>query len=111
MSGPMMTQTVPLTRGEDGVFRVTGSRVTFDSIAHLFNGGATAEQIQEDFPSLALTDIYSVLAYYLQHRSEADDYLRGQAGAAAEVRREVEGKLDSRSLRERLRQRRAHVAT
>ncbi len=106
-----MTQTVPLTRGEDGVFRVTGSRVTLDSIAHLFNEGATAEQIQEDFPSLGLTDIYSVLAYYLQHRSEADDYLRAQTGAAAEVRREVEGKLDDRGLRERLRQRRAHAVS
>lgn len=54
------TQAVPLTQVKDGVFRITGSRVTLDSIMHQFRSGATAEQIQEDFPSLGLGDIYTV---------------------------------------------------
>jgi len=111
MTALSMTQTIPLTRGEDGVFRITGSRVTLDSIVHLFKNGATAEQIQEDFPSLTLPDIYAVIAYYLQHAGEVDDYLRGQARAATELRREVEGKLETQGLRERLRQRRAQATT
>jgi uncharacterized protein (DUF433 family) len=111
MTGLNMTQTIPLSRGEDGVFRITGSRVTLDSIVHVFKNGATAEQIQEDFPSLTLPDIYAVITYYLQHPREVDDYLRGQARAAAELRSEVEGKLETQSLRERLRQRRAQAIT
>jgi uncharacterized protein (DUF433 family) len=111
MSGPSLTQTIPLSQGQDGVLRITGSRVTLDSIVHLFRNGATAEQIQEDFPSLTLPDIYAVIAYYLQHRAEVEDYLRGQVRAATELRSEVEGKLETRSLRERLRQRRAQPTT
>jgi uncharacterized protein (DUF433 family) len=104
------TQTVPLTHGADGVWRVAGSRVTLDSIVHQFKGGATAEQIQEDFPSLTLSDIYSVIAYFLQHPRAVEDYLSEQAQAAKEVRREVEQSLETAELRQRLRQRRAQAA-
>jgi uncharacterized protein (DUF433 family) len=105
-----MAQAIPLARGEDGVFRVIGTRVTLDSIVHQFKAGATPEQIQEDFPSVALSDIYSVVAYYLQHARAVEDYLSGQAQAANEIRREVESRVDTRGLRERLSQRRARAA-
>jgi uncharacterized protein (DUF433 family) len=105
-----LTQAIPLMRGDEGVFHVTGSRVTLDSIVHQFKSGATAEQIQEDFPSVTLIDIYSVIAYYLQHLRAVEDYLTDQAHATGDVRREVESGLDSRGLRERLRQRRAQAA-
>ena|SRR5437667_2946222 len=101
------TQSVPLTLGEDGTIRITGSRVTLDSVVHQFKNGATAEQIQEDFPSLHLRDIYGVIAYYLQHTEELEDYLRSQQRAAAQTRREIESRQDTSGLRERLRRRRA----
>ena len=104
-----MAQAVPLTQGEGGVFRITGTRVTLDSIVREFKDGATPEQIQEDFPSVTLSDIYSVIAYYLQHSRAVEDYLGAQAQAAKEVRREVESRVDTRRLRERLRQRRAQA--
>jgi uncharacterized protein (DUF433 family) len=53
-----MAQAVPLARGEGGVFHITGTRVTLDSIVREFKDGATPEQIQEDFPSVTLSDIY-----------------------------------------------------
>jgi uncharacterized protein (DUF433 family) len=104
-----MAQAVPLTGGEGGVFRITGTRVTLDSIVREFKNGATPEQIQEDFPSVTLSDIYSVIAYYLQHSRTVEDYLSAQAQAAKEVRREVESRVDTRGLRERLRLRRAQA--
>jgi uncharacterized protein (DUF433 family) len=110
MSKLNMTQTTPLALGEDGVYRVAGSRVTLDSLVHQFKNGATAEQIQEDFPSLELRDIYSIIAYYLQHPNEVADYLREQARAAKELRNELESSFETRDLRERLRQRRAQAA-
>ena len=100
-----MAHAVPLTRGEGGVFRITGTRVTLDSIVREFKDGATPEQIQEDYPSVTLSDIYSVVAYYLQHSRAVEDYVNAQAQAAREVRREVESRVDTRGLRERLRQR------
>jgi uncharacterized protein (DUF433 family) len=105
-----LTQHVPLTEDSDGVFRLTGSRVTLDSIVHQFKSGATGEQSQEDFPSLALSDIYAVIAYYLQHPSEVDDYLRGQTDLAKEVKEQIENSSPTRELRERLRLRRARAA-
>jgi uncharacterized protein (DUF433 family) len=101
------TQAVPLTLGDDGTIRITGSRVTLDSVVHQFQQGATAEQIQEDFPSLTLRDIYGVIAYYLQHTPAVEDYLRTQAQAATQTRREIEAGPETGELRERLRQRRA----
>src|SRR2546421_9705797 len=100
------SQAVPLTLGKDGTIRLTGSRVTLDSLIHEFKRGATAEQIQEDFPSLSLGDIYSAIAYYLQNSESVDQYLRAQERAVGEVRREIEGRQDSNGLRERLRERR-----
>src|ERR1017187_2142705 len=104
-----LAQAVPLMRGEGGVFRITGTRVTLDSIVREFKDGATPEQIQEDFPSVTLSDIYSVIAYFLQHSRPVEDYLRAQVQAVREVRREVESRIDTRELRERLKQRRAHA--
>jgi uncharacterized protein (DUF433 family) len=104
-----MAHAVPLTRGEGGVFRITGTRVTLDSIVREFKDGATPEQIQEDYPSVTLSDIYSVVAYYLQHSRAVEDYVNAQAQAAREVRREVESRVDTRGLRERLRQRRTQA--
>ncbi|MGH9941627.1 MAG: DUF433 domain-containing protein [Pyrinomonadaceae bacterium] len=69
------TQSVPLTVWEDGSIRLAGSRVTLDSIVHQFSLGATAEQIADSFPPLALADIYAVIAYYLTHQSEVEEYL------------------------------------
>lgn len=110
MSELPTTQPVPLTRGADGVWRVAGSRVTLDSIVHQFKGGATAEQMQEDFPSLTLSDIYAVIAYFLQHPRAVEEYLNESAQAAKEVRREVETGLETKDLRERLSRRRAQAA-
>ena len=100
------TQAVPLSLGEDGTIRISGSRVTLDSVVHQFKNGATAEQIQDDFPSLPLRDIYGALAYYLQHTQAVEDYLRQQEHAAPQTRIQIESNQNTRALRERLRRRR-----
>jgi len=91
------------------VVRVTGSRVTLDSVVRQFKSGASTEQIQEDFPSLTLGDIYSVIAFYLQHPNAVEEYLLEQARAARDVRQEVERLCEPKDLRERLKQRRARA--
>jgi uncharacterized protein (DUF433 family) len=85
---------------------VTGSRVTLDSIIDEFNRGATAEHIQEDFPSLTLSEIYSSIAYYLEHRQPVEDYLAEQALAGERARRRADAQPPLADLRERIRARR-----
>ena len=56
--------------------RVGGTRVRLDTIIHAFNEGATAEEILQQYPALALSDIYATISCYLQHRTSVDAYLQ-----------------------------------
>ena len=100
-----LTQTAPLTFGDDGTIRITGSRVTLDSIVHAFQHGATAEQIQDSFPSLTLREIYGAIAYYLEHQEQVEAYLQTQMQAAEETRRAIESRQNNTVLREKIRAR------
>jgi len=95
-------ETAPLTTGQDGVVRIGKSRVTLDTIVYAFNEGANAEQILERYPTLKLADIYSVIGYYLRHRTEVDTYLKDREAFRAEVRRENESRFPTTGLREKL---------
>ena len=95
-------ETAPLTTGQDGAVRIGKSRITLDTIVYAFNEGANAEQILERYPSLQLADIYSVIGYYLRHRSEVDTYLKEREAFRGEVRRENESRFPTVGLREKL---------
>ena len=84
------TQAVPLTRTKDGAIRITGSRVSLDSLVHHFKLGSTAEQIAQKFPSLALSDVHAVIAYYLTHRDAVEEYLQQQEAEGDAVRHKIE---------------------
>jgi uncharacterized protein (DUF433 family) len=104
-------QTVPLTTWEDGSIRVTGSRVPLDAIVHEFKLGATAEQILHSFPSLTLREIYGSIFYYLNNTEQVEEYLRGREQRADDVRRDSEGRQETKLLRQRLLARRDQMAT
>lgn len=103
------TQKVPLIQEKDGTVHVTGSRVTLDTLVGVFRKGATAEQIQDSFPSLSLQEIYAVIAYYLEHQSEVDSYLKLRREEAALTRKEIESHQDTDDFRERIRARRTEL--
>ncbi len=96
------TEPVPLKTDAHGVARVGGTRVTLDTVVAAFLKGATAEEIAQQYPSLDLADIYSVIAYYLRQRSEVDEYLRQRRKLAEEVRKENESRFDPAGVRARL---------
>jgi uncharacterized protein (DUF433 family) len=98
---------IPLATDPQGVVRVGGTRVTLDSVVGAFRSGATAEEIAQQFPALALADVYQVIAYFLQHTAEIEDYLSSRQKDAATLRREIEMRFDPRDLRARLLARRA----
>ena len=98
-----LAQTTPLVQEPDGTVRITGSRVTLDTIAGAFQKDATAEQIQDSFPSLSLRQIYGAIAWYLEHEDEAEVYLRERRADAEAIRREIESQQDTAGFRARLR--------
>ncbi len=90
----------------DGVIRVKGTRVRFDTVVTAFNLGATAEEIVQQYPSLKLADVYAAISYYLNNRSDVDAYLNKRKVQAKKVRETNESKFDPSGIRERLLSRR-----
>lgn len=94
---------VPISLDNDQVIRVGGTRVTLDTIINAFNRGATPEEIVIAYPAVSLADIYSVIAYYLRHQQDVNDYIRQREARSEATRREVEARHpEMAGIRERL---------
>jgi uncharacterized protein (DUF433 family) len=102
MSLLVATQRVPLATDADGVVRVGSTRVTLDTIVAAFREGLTAEEIVNQYPSLSLADIYSVIGYFLNHQADVETYLRVRQQLAGETRCENEARFDPAGIRDRL---------
>jgi len=107
MTMVVAAEALPLAADAAGVFRVGNSRVTLDTVVGAFCEGATAEEIAERYPAISLCQVYAVIAYYLAHTAEVNDYLRARAQRAAEVTEANERIFDPAGIRARLIARRA----
>ncbi len=96
-----------LTRDPDGEIRLTGHRIGLYTVVRSYREGRSAEQIAEEFPSLPLSLVYEVLAFYFANKAEVDAYV--DAYAAELARQEAEhvpgpGEMKMRELFARVRQ-------
>ena len=107
MAAPAITELIPLQVDADDIIRVSGTRVTLDTLVTAFAEGATAEEITQQYPTLNLADVYSVLGYYLRHPVEVHSYLRQRQQRAEAARQQNETRFDPAGIRERLLSRRA----
>jgi uncharacterized protein (DUF433 family) len=105
-----MADPIPLVTDATGVVRISETRVTLDTVVTAFLEGAIAEEIREQYPSLQLSDIYSVIGYYLRHQTEVDAYLLERQRLASEVRQEAEKRFNPLGVRSRLLARRTQQA-
>jgi uncharacterized protein (DUF433 family) len=76
----------------DDAYRVTGTRVSLDSLVYLFREGLSAESMVDSFPTLTLEQVHGALAFYLAHQKEIDAYL-----SAGEKADEVQQSASNRS--------------
>lgn len=95
-------QQVPLTTERDGVARVAGTRVPLDTVVAAFERGATPEEIVQQYPTLPLADVYSVLGYLLGHQAEVAAYLEQRLARQMKVRQGNEQRFDPQGIRRRL---------
>ncbi|MGH8226474.1 MAG: DUF433 domain-containing protein [Steroidobacteraceae bacterium] len=102
MSAVLTTAVVPLVTDPQGTIRVRGNRVTLDAIVSAFQNGATAEEISQKFPAIALADIYQIIAHYLNHSAEVDAYLSRRHTEAVALQRQAEEHFDPAGIRARL---------
>lgn len=99
---PLTADPPPLAADAEGVVRVGGTRVTLDTLVDAFREGLTPEEIQQQYPSLTLTHVYSAISYFLRHRAEVEEYLEARGRLRDEVRQEVEARFDPAGIRARL---------
>lgn len=60
---------------EGDSYRVTGTRVSLDSVVYDYLGGLSPESIADNFDSLSLEQVYGAITFYLSHRDEVDRHL------------------------------------
>ncbi len=102
MYAVLQPETPPLQQVEGGAICVRGSRVTLDTIYAAFRQGETAEQIAHMFPTLALGDIYAVIAFILRHPAEVAEYERERERIGEAMRKGLETRFDPQGIRDRL---------
>jgi uncharacterized protein (DUF433 family) len=95
-------EVIPLTVDAHGVMRVGNTRVTLDTVIAAFADGATAEEIVQQYPSLHLADVYSVIGSYLRHTAEVDTYLQQRRAQRDAIRQQNEARFDPHGVRDRL---------
>jgi len=102
MAEVLTSEQVPLAIGDDGVIKIRGTRVPLDTVVAAFRDGASAEEICEQYSTLALADVYQVIGYYLHHAAELVPYFERRERRAAEIRRANEARWPPEGLRDRL---------
>ena len=64
-----------VTKLENGAYRITGTRISLDSVVYAYNRGELPEQIVQSFSFLTLEQVHGAIAFYLSNREMIDEYL------------------------------------
>lgn len=103
MNYVVRTDVPPIREDESGALRVGNTRVLLEFVIKEFEDGATPEAIIQQFPSLLLSDVYAVIAYYLKHRDEIGGYIAERDRLGDSVQHRIEaGQPDLAEIRRRL---------
>ncbi len=98
----IVNEPVPLRIDDTGTLRIGKTRITLDLIIEAFNQGAIPEEIVTMYSTLKLTDVYTVIGYYLRHREEIDSYLQQREKEAENFRQNNPLSVEFSEIRERL---------
>jgi uncharacterized protein (DUF433 family) len=83
----------------NGGYYLAGTRMSLDSIVQYFNEGLSPETILGEFETLALTQVFGAITFYLENQPAIDAYRICQQQRFTATRR------DAAPLPENLRQR------
>jgi uncharacterized protein (DUF433 family) len=92
----------------EGGWRISGTRVSIDSVIQAYWEGYPPEDIAAHFPPLSLEQVYGAITFYLAHRAEVDSYLASQSAKWEQLRQQSEAR--NGPLLQRLRQIRQQTA-
>lgn len=98
----LLPEPVPLIKDDAGRLMIIGTRVPLDTLVAAFKRGESPESIHESYDTVALVDVYAVLAYYLRHRVEVEAYLAEQEREGDEVQVFIESVYPPDGLRAKI---------
>lgn len=65
-----------LTAWPDEEIVLTGHRIGLEHVVHFYNEGFSPEMLAEQFPTLPLSLIHKVIAYYLDNKADVDQLVK-----------------------------------
>ncbi|MFN0100785.1 MAG: DUF433 domain-containing protein [Bryobacteraceae bacterium] len=71
-----------------GVYYVSETRISLESIVYAFHDGSSPETIRDDFEGLTLAHVYRAITFYLDHQAEVDSDLLRRREQWAELERQ-----------------------
>lgn len=101
----------PFRVDEEGVVRIGNSRISLDLIVEQYENGMTPEDMVRAYDTLALADVYAVIAYFLRHRDEVRAYLKRREEEAETLKAKIEAGSPPISREELLARRRGGEKT
>jgi uncharacterized protein (DUF433 family) len=103
MTFTVQAEAPPLREDASGALRIGQTRVLLDLVIHAFQDCAIPEAIAHRYSSLNPSDVYMVIAYYLRHRKDIDEYLSQRDQKAEKIKRRIESdQCDLSDIRARM---------
>jgi uncharacterized protein (DUF433 family) len=62
----------PFIEERNGGYYIAGTRISLDSVVYMFRDGHSPAEIQGDYRTLTLPQIYRAIAFYLENREAVD---------------------------------------
>jgi uncharacterized protein (DUF433 family) len=93
---------VPLVQLENGAVRVRNSRVTLETILIRSQMGNTVESIHSGYPTVSISQIKEILAWYHDNKADVDEYLRQIEAEWERARQWAESQPGYKESREKL---------
>ncbi len=90
-----------LTNSADGEIRIVGHRIGLYHLVVRYNEGESAEMLASRYPTLPLSLVHKVIAFYLDNQAEVDVYV-STCTAEIDQQQQIARKLDINALRSRL---------
>ena len=86
------TSTKQYIEQRDKGYWIDGTRISLDSVVYAFLNGESPESIAQNFPLLALEQIYGGIAFYLANRELIDRYLEGEEAEFEQLQQSLRDK-------------------
>ena len=93
---------LPLQIDQNGTIYVTETRIPLDTIVYAYLNGDSAEEIFENYDSLQLADVYSIISFYLDQKKEVEAYLKQREKESQIIKKKIESQFPQNGLRQRL---------